>query len=220
MEWLDSTKEPNIKRTILRDEVKDYLLEAILNGDLKPEERIVETKVARHLKVSQAPVREALRELEHMGVLYSEPYKGTFVKKVSIAELQERYIVRAALEVTAVRLAVPGLSQEVIDRMQDLIQDMVRTAEAGDLRTMISIDVEFHRTLIKSSGNEFLLTVWENINPGSWTMVTTHHAKKDLVELARRHYEVLDALRSGDPLQASSAIRQHIEELAPEPKDF
>jgi DNA-binding GntR family transcriptional regulator len=217
LEWLDSTKEPNIKRTILREEVKEYLLEAILNGDLKPEERIVETKVAKHLRVSQAPVREALRELEHMGVLHSEPYRGTFVKKLSISELQERYIVRAALEETAVRLAVPGLSQEVIDGMKDLIQDMVRSAEAGDFRTMISIDVEFHRTLMKSSKNEFLLTVWENINPGSWTMVTAHYAKKDLVELARRHFEVLDALSSGDSSLASSVIRLHIEELAPKP---
>ncbi|WP_409300015.1 GntR family transcriptional regulator [Peribacillus sp. SCS-155] len=217
MEWLDSIKEPAIKRTMLRDEVKDYLLEAILNGNLKPEERIVETKVAKHLKVSQAPVREALRDLEHMGVLYSEPYKGTFVKKLSVAELQERYIVRAALEETAVRLAVPKLTQKNIGEMQKCIEEMIQAAEAGDLRTMIAVDVQFHRTVIKSSGNHFLLSVWEKINPGSWTLFSTHNAKKDLPDLARRHYEVLDALLSGDPLHAGTIIRQHIEELAPKP---
>ncbi|PLR82998.1 GntR family transcriptional regulator [Bacillus canaveralius] len=215
MEWLETTHEPSIKRTILRDEVKEYILKAILSGALKPEDRIVETQVARHLGVSQAPVREALRELEQIGVLLSKPYRGTFVKKLSIEELKERYIVRASLEETAARLAVPKLSEDIIQKLEQLIENMIMTAEAGDLRQMISLDVEFHRTFIRASGNEFLLSVWENINPGSWTMVTTHYAKRDLVELAKRHHDVLNALISGDPMHASYVIRAHIEELAP-----
>lgn len=216
MAWLEVSEKPIIKRTMLRDEVKDFILEAILNGDLKPEDRVVETQVARRLGISQAPVREAFRELEHVGVLHTEPYRGSFVKKLTPKELNERAVVRASLEETAIHLAIPNIDEKYIKKLEEQIDKMVDAARSGDARKMTKYNVGFHRLIIQKSGNEFLLSTWENINPSSWTTITTHLVNKDLVELAERHYEVLDAIKSYDPIHAGNVIRRHIEGLKPE----
>ena len=91
-------RAPMIIRNVLSDQVKDYLLTAILAGEFPPGSRIVETRVARHLGVSQGPVREALRDLEALGLIDSTPYQGARVRQPQKAELLEAYDVRAVLE--------------------------------------------------------------------------------------------------------------------------
>jgi DNA-binding GntR family transcriptional regulator len=86
-----------ISRTVLREQVKDLLLQRIASGELRPGDRIVETRVAAELGTSQAPVREALRDLELLRLVESEPFKGARVRGFGNAELVEVYPVRAAL---------------------------------------------------------------------------------------------------------------------------
>jgi DNA-binding GntR family transcriptional regulator len=119
-------RAPIINRSILSDQVKDYLLEAILAGDFVPGSRIVETKVARDLGISQGPVREALRDLEALGVIDRTPYQGARVRQPSKAELLEAYGIRAELESFGACLAMTRLSdadllqlQEYLDAMQE-----------------------------------------------------------------------------------------------------
>jgi DNA-binding GntR family transcriptional regulator len=88
----------HLPRIVLSERVKEYIVEAVLNGEMKPGDRIVESSLARHLGVSQAPVREAIRDLVLLGFLESEPYKGTSVRSFTAEELWETYTVRAALE--------------------------------------------------------------------------------------------------------------------------
>ena len=87
-----------VGRIVLRDQVKAILLERILSGDYVPGDRLVETRIAQELGTSQAPVREALRELELLRFLESAPFRGTWVREVSDAELIEVFPIRAALE--------------------------------------------------------------------------------------------------------------------------
>src|SRR3712207_2439277 len=87
-----------VSRTVLRDQIKDALLQRILDGTYGPGERIVEIRVADEFGVSQAPVREALRELEILRLVVSEPFRGARVKVVRPEEVAEIYPVRAALE--------------------------------------------------------------------------------------------------------------------------
>ena len=87
-----------VSRPALRDQVKDLLLERLARGEYAPGDRLVETAIARELGVSQAPVREALRDLEQLGLVVHEPHRGCSVRKVSTAELREAFPVRAALE--------------------------------------------------------------------------------------------------------------------------
>ena len=98
-------------RSVLADQVRDHLLEGILSGRYPPHSRIVETQVARQLGTSQAPVREALRSLEALGVVVISPFRGARVRRPTRREILEAYAVRSALEVLAARLAVPRMER-------------------------------------------------------------------------------------------------------------
>src|SRR3954465_8238993 len=99
-----------VNRAMLRDQIKDVLLQRILDGHYSPGQRIVETRVAEEFGVSQAPVREALRELEILRLVVSEPFRGARVRDVSTREIAQAYPVRAALEELAARLAAGALA--------------------------------------------------------------------------------------------------------------
>src|SRR5215210_5808452 len=102
-----------VSRVMLRDQIKDVLIQRILDGVYAPGERIVEIRVAEELGVSQAPVREALRELEILRLVVSEPFRGARVRGVRPEEIAEIYPVRAALEEVAARAAAPRLAGRV-----------------------------------------------------------------------------------------------------------
>ncbi len=102
-----------IERTVLREQVKDVLLQRIVRGELKPGERLVETRIASELGTSQAPVREALRDLELLRMVESEPFRGARVRAFGDDELVEVYPVRAALEELAGKLATKRLDGDV-----------------------------------------------------------------------------------------------------------
>src|SRR3954453_647287 len=86
------------ERRVLREDIRDRLMEEILNGRLAPGDRIVETRVARQFGVSQAPVREALRDLELFGFVVSSPFRGAIVREIPVEELVQIYPIRAMLE--------------------------------------------------------------------------------------------------------------------------
>ena len=126
------TAETTISRSVLSDTVKDRLLEAILDGRYPPGSRIVETRAAREFGTSQAPVREALRDLEALGVVEIAPFRGARVRRPSLDELLEAYVVRSELEALVVRLAVPRLTDEDLGVLGGYMDAMDWAAEAGD----------------------------------------------------------------------------------------
>lgn len=204
----------SLDRTVLRDQIRDYLVEAILNGEYNAGDRIVETRVAQQLGVSQGAVREALRELEWMGFLQTYPYSGTYVKDLSLKDLLEIYPVRAALEALGARLAASNLTDDQLAYLEQLVRDMIQVSEAGDARSMSAINFAFHQTIIRASGNSVLIRNWSMFQFSYWTTVSTVRLYSDLVYLARRHYVVLDALRRRDPELSAQAMHEHIMELA------
>ena len=103
-------EDRTISREVLADQVKDRLLQAIIAGRYAPDSRIVETRVAREYGTSQAPVREALRGLEALGLVEITPFRGARVRRPSRNELVEAYAVRSELECLGARLAVPRIT--------------------------------------------------------------------------------------------------------------
>jgi DNA-binding GntR family transcriptional regulator len=199
-----------LNRVVLREQVKEVLLARILDGVYAPGERLVEIQLAGELGVSQAPVREALRELETLRFVFSEPFKGTRVRGVSREEVVEIYPVRAALEGLAARLAAVGLRGEV-DPLRDLFEAMVRAAEAGDLREQVALDVAFHRRIVEAAGNRTLLETWASLRIEARTLITFLKADIDLLELAETHRPVLEAFADRDPDRAETSLRRHVE---------
>src|SRR5271156_2758228 len=97
----------SLRRDSMAERVKQELLRQIMSGDLPPGARLVELRIAEGLNTSQGPVREALRELEAMELVRTEPYKGSHVREVTPKDIREAYVVRTSLEELAARLAAP-----------------------------------------------------------------------------------------------------------------
>jgi DNA-binding GntR family transcriptional regulator len=205
---------------VLSDRVKDHIVEAVLSGELKPGDRIVESVLARDLGVSQAPVREALRDLVLLGFLESEPYKGTSVRSFTYEELWETYTVRAALESLAARLAATHLTADDVDELQAILDEMMEAAHQEDVDLLLMLDNRFHETIIKISGNKTLYQLWKTLQFGTWSIVTYRKLSYDPAYLAARHKELLDALQTGDPEKASNAMKHHIEDMGKPPPDM
>jgi DNA-binding GntR family transcriptional regulator len=201
-----------LERRVFREEIREQLIEDILNGRLAPGARIVETRIAQQFGVSQGPVREALRDLELFGFVVSSPFRGTQVRKISTEELLEIYPIRAALEGVAARAAAVRIDQPTLDRLEELIGVMREAAARDDRRAEADADHDFHHAIVKASGNRMVEHVWQTMRLSITTCLTRSITHRSLHEIAERHVAVLEALRSGDPDRAEAAVRRHIEE--------
>jgi DNA-binding GntR family transcriptional regulator len=203
---------PAVKRRVLREEIKEFLIDAIVHGELKPGERIVETQVAQQLGVSQGPVREALRDLELFGFVISAPFRGTQVREISSDDLADIYPIRAALEGIAARSAATRIDEPMLARLEMHFAQMREAAARGDRTAHIDADIAFHRVIIEASGNRMLRQFWDSMHLATTTFVTNAMARRTLAELGERHAPLMAALRAHDPHAAEEAMRRHIEE--------
>ena len=200
----------NVNRTSLRAQVKEILLARIINHEYKPGDRLVELQIAQEFGISQAPVRESLRELEALGFVESEPYRGTRVRAVTKAELTEIYPVRAALEEVAARVAAQRLAGKV-EALAAELAAMHQAAEKGDLYEQVQHDVEFHRLIVEASGNRVLQDVWRSLRIEARTLISALKADIGGHEIAEMHRPVLEALAEGNAERAGALLRKHVE---------
>jgi DNA-binding GntR family transcriptional regulator len=203
----------SLNRTVLRDQVKEILLKRILDGEYSPGDRLVEMQIAQEFAISQAPVREALRELEALGFVESEPYRGTRVRAVTKSELTEIYPVRAALEEVAARAAATRLAGNV-EPLEAELEAMHAAAEKGDLYEQVQHDVEFHRLIVEASGNRVLQDVWRSLRIEARTLISVLKAHIGGHEIAEMHRPVLEALAEGDAEKAGLLLRKHVEHFS------
>ncbi len=200
----------SLNRAVLSDQVKEILLKRILDGEYSPGDRLVEMHIAQEFEISQAPVREALRELEALGFVESEPYRGTRVRAVTKSELTEIYPVRAALEEVAARAAAVHLAGNV-EALEAELEAMLAAAEKGDLYEEVQHDVEFHRLIVEASGNRVLQDMWRSLRIEARTLISVLKAHIGGYELAEMHRPVLEALAEGDAEKAGLLVRNHVE---------
>jgi DNA-binding GntR family transcriptional regulator len=213
-------EDKRIPRVVLSERVKEYIVEAVLSGELKPGERIIESSLARELGVSQAPVREAIRDLVLLGFLESQPYKGTSVRSFTPEELWESYTVRAALESLAARLAATHLTEDDVRALQSILDEMMEAARREDRDKLAQLDNRFHETILQISRNKTLYQLWKTLQYGTWTIVTYRISSYEPTYLASRHQDLLKALQSGDPETAIHTMQHHIEDMGKPPEDM
>lgn len=198
-----------ISRSVLSDQVKDRLLQAILDGRYAPGARIVETRVAREFGTSQAPVREALRDLEALGLVETHAFRGARVRHPSAAELLEAFTVRAQLESLGARLALTRMTDADLGALARDLDEMRRAARDGDPHAEATADAAFHGLIVELAGNATLVRVWRTLEPFSRTYITIGMPGADRHRIADLHGPVLDALRERDPDRAEAALRRH-----------
>lgn len=203
-----------ISRGVLSDQVKDRLLQAILAGEYPPGSRIVETRVARDLGVSQAPVREALRDLEALGVVEITAFQGARVCRPSKAELFEAYGIRSELECLAARLAMSRLSDDDIEVLAGFVADMELAAANDDRHAEALVDAAFHGRIVEAAGNRTLQRVWRHLEPVSRTYITLLVPGVNVRQIADLHGPILDAFRRRDAALAEETIRRHFAAVA------
>lgn len=208
------TDDRAISRSVLAEQVKDRLLQDILSGRYPSHSRIVETRVARELGTSQAPVREALRGLEALGVVEILPFRGARVRRPSKHELLEAYVVRAELEALGARLGVPRMTDADLVEIEALHDAMQLAADAGDRHEVAVADARFHARLIRLAGNAALERVWRSLEPYSRTYITLIAPGADTHWTAGLHPSIVAALRTRDPEAVVAALVRHFDEAS------
>lgn len=137
--------------------ITEDLEEKILEGKLKPGQRLIEAKLCKSYGVSQTPLREALRILESHGYVTHEPRKGAFVAKITIDDILETYHIRATLESLASYLAVKRKCPEVLAQLKKMHQQMIEAAAIEDVKTYSALNLKFHDAIINASQSKRLI---------------------------------------------------------------
>jgi DNA-binding GntR family transcriptional regulator len=212
------TVHPPQKRSPRREQVVEALRDGIVSGRLADGERLIEERIARELKTSRGPVREALRQLEHEGFVVSYPYRGAVVLGVSEEEVQQVLIpIRLTLERFSFTKAQERMTEEDFAELAKQVWLMGEAAHAGDLQRSVDADVRFHEIVLESSGQPHTAQVWRTIAPRIRAYFFRYGRSADLARIAVEHGELLSALQSRRPDVVAHALELHIRERTPGP---
>ncbi len=215
----EQTKETNgISRVVLSDQVKQYILDHIESGDFLPGARLVESQLAVQLGISQAPVREAIRDLVSAGFLDREPHRGAVVRILTDEDMREIYAVRAPLDALAAELLAPHITDEQVQTLTEIKEKMVAMALAKEFIAAAQLDWQFHLLIVDLAGNKLLRRIYDSLQLSQYILITMHRSSRSLETLASRHQAIIDALQTHDPEIASQAMWAHIEGLRPTPE--
>jgi DNA-binding GntR family transcriptional regulator len=195
-------------RRALRHDVRDGLVRAIMDSRYQPGDRLIEMNIAREYGTSQGPVREALRELEVLGFVRSEPHRGTYVRDSWQKGMLELYQLRGALEEFATRLATPLLAGDV-SALQEEVDAMSAAAAGDDVDGLVDHSEAFHRLIIEASGNRLLSNVWTGLSIVEHNELTMVALPIELATVAAAHQPIVDAIAAGDVEAACRESRDH-----------
>ncbi len=201
------------KRPLYSQEIRDTIQRAILNGELKPGDRVVETRWARELGVSQSPVREAIRELEMMGLIESRPFQGAFVRVMDKTSITETYNVRRGLEAVGIEAAVQKITDQELVELYIVMKEMDQAVKDKNFELFIEKDSLFHEKILEISGNKLLMQLWNQCKIREFTRVSTRISKIGMEVLAERHTTMYDALVKRDAAAGMMAVDEHFKFL-------
>jgi DNA-binding GntR family transcriptional regulator len=200
----------------MRDNIRAVLVARILDGTYPAGTQLKELYLAREFDVSQAPIREALRDLEGSGLVTCERFRGTRVRGADFSEMRESYELRTMLEVRAVTLAAP-YKPEVLADLADFLQQMDAAVKQGDAEGYIDNALRFHRRLVQSSGNRAFLSVWDALLwdvRGRIALRRLAEMGKSLKSLVSMHRALMSRLRAQDAAGAALRVRKILERVS------
>lgn len=205
------------EKATLRKEIREYIQHQIASGRFKAGDRVVETQMAKELGVSQAPVREAILELAAMGLLEERPYSGSFVRRLTLEDIEDIYNTRAFLDEYAARRAAQRVTPEQLAEMEALLREMDQAENAHDF---VEKDIAFHGLVVDAAGSPALKRVWESLRLVEWTGLSVGVTRNTLPELARQHWEIYRLLRRGADHTAGAYMFLHVKNFGDELKQY
>ncbi len=187
------------------------LRDEIVSGRRADGERLIEDRIARELKTSRGPVREALRQLEHEGFVVSYPYRGAVVLGVSDEEVHEVLVpVRLVLEKVSFPKAAALMSDEDFAELAKEVWQMSEAARTNDLAPSVEADMRFHELMLERAQQPHTAQVWRSIAARIRAYFYRYGRASDLDRIAAEHAELLTALQTRDPDTITTALEQHI----------
>ncbi len=196
----------------LRDVVFNTLRQAILRGELKPGERLMEIKLANKLGVSRTPIREAIRKLELEGLVLMIPRKGAEVAEITEKSLRDVLEVRKALEELAVQLACDRMTKEGILELRKAAKEFEASLDSEDVTKIAEADVAFHDIICQSTDNQKLVQLVNNFREQMYRYRVEYLKRKECYpQLLREHEAIIEAIESSSRETASEIMGQHIE---------
>lgn len=204
-----------VRRATLAEEVADQVRRAIISGQIAEGSPISEPQLASKLAVSRVPVREALVELEHDGIVLFDHRGRSRVREFSGSDVQEIVGLRLALESMSARLAASNLTEEHAERLQDNVRAFERET---DVTNISRLDVEFHDLIMEAAAHQRLLTCWRTVRTQFELLLAKAHRWQKAHgipvtrEALRGHRPVLNAILARQPEEAAQTMVHHIKE--------
>ncbi|TVR98390.1 MAG: GntR family transcriptional regulator [Trueperaceae bacterium] len=195
----------------LRQQIADALQGAILGGEMKPGEALVETEIASRLGVSRAPVREALQLLANSGLVETVPYRGTTVRALTASDVEEVYSMRTVLETFALRRAMARGALSLAAELRSICDAMEGYAGTGDWSSVSAADERFHHAVIARADHRLLDHVWSELNVRVRQIMALRNLQNDdSMTIVYNHLPILDAIEVGDVDMAVRRLANHI----------
>ncbi|MFE9814156.1 GntR family transcriptional regulator [Streptomyces sp. NPDC005773] len=214
-----ATNKDRFRKTLISDQVYDLLRQAVVEGDLAPNDRVVESEIARRLGVSQAPVREAVKRLAREGLFMHVPRRGHFVVEISSRDAEYARQVREPLESLAAQLAAEHITEDQLAELDAQVERMHEAVATNDVSSFRDADIEFHTLVSRFAGNPFLARMWEVIEPSLRTLraISDPLFDGDRRAMADEHGRLVGLLRSREPAKAAQAFADHAAGRGPVP---
>jgi len=210
---LSSRVAPVTYRTIA-EQIASSLREAIARGTIAPATRLLEAQLAREMRTSRAPVREALSQLEREGWVVKEPNRGARVVELTAEMIQEVAGLRGVLEGFAASLAVDRLTPRDCAALEAILAEMDRAARQREFPRLMELDFQFHACICRASGHRLLYEAWNGM-AGKIRLYqsATSLMYRDLKRIVRGHAAILAMLKSRDKAGACRAMGEHLGEM-------
>ena len=195
----------------LRDVVFNTLRQAILRGELKPGERLMEIQLANKLGVSRTPIREAIRKLELEGLVLMIPRKGAEVADISEKSLRDVLEVRKALEELAVQLACDKITKEEIEDLKKAAEDFKKILKSRDITEIAEADVRFHDIIFMATDNQKLVQLLNNLREQMYRFRVEYLKNEEVhPQLIAEHEKIIEHIMERDKAKVSAIVSEHI----------
>jgi len=202
---------------LLSKKVYRILKTRIINGNLKPGEKILEVNIAEQLGVSRTPIREALRELAAEGFVKMIPNQGMVVSNVSIEDIKEVLQIRKLLEGFAASVAAKKINQEEIAKLEGIIKKMsiIISKSKPDVVAYSELNAQFHNLILNACGNKRLIKICTNLSGSDhrFRIRALRDNSERLKYSLKEHHEIMEVLKRKDAEQAERLSKKHIENV-------
>jgi DNA-binding GntR family transcriptional regulator len=198
----------------LRETIYADLRRQVLSGRLLPGSRLVESSLAASLKVSRTVIREVIQQLELEGLVKITPYKGTEVSRLSLQNIEELYVIQAALEGLASGLAAQEMKKEDLRQLQS-VHERLKKSVQSDPGEWQKLNINFHQFFIDKCGNQRLYGLIKNHRDQFaryWRIILSIPGQRE--KSNEDHEKILKALGRGEPLKVRLAMEEHIGQSA------